>query len=250
MQQQIVNPTYYDIVYQGYDYELDVETLSRFCETGGANFSNLLEIGCGTAKHTALLARKFENVFAIDIDSAMVKKAEQYLSELEIKNVSLFHLSALELPTIDLPLCSVACAFFNVINYILDFESLVKLFSNVAQSLVASGIYIFDCLDTSQAYQEQSFTHFKYDLNEIKITRDVKSFYDTKSKMLKVDETYTNFMLHSSASYKQVYRLWDRDEIIQALEQANLELILCDNKKSVNSNYKKQNQLIYFVKKG
>lgn len=116
---------YYDIIYQDYDYELDALTLEHYRQAFHLNNSSLLEIGCGTGRHTTLLSKYFESIYAIDIDPSMIERAKCRIEEEKIKNVSFSHCSALEIqPT----LCDMACAFFNVINYLLEFNDLV-LFS-------------------------------------------------------------------------------------------------------------------------
>jgi len=48
------------------------------CETfGGLRFDSVLEIGCGTGKNTALLARIARRVHAIDLSPAMIARARQ-----------------------------------------------------------------------------------------------------------------------------------------------------------------------------
>lgn len=55
-----------------------------------------LELGCGTGRVTAALARRFEAVTAVDISTAHLAKANSYFHEKQLGNIALHQLRAVE----------------------------------------------------------------------------------------------------------------------------------------------------------
>lgn len=240
---------YYDLIHANYDYDLDIEIVDTFCKDHNLNVLYLLEVGCGTGRHTALLSKRISSIFAIDIDSHMIESAKKYIQTLGIQNVLFFHLSALDLRKININPCNIACSFFNVINYLLDFDSLVQFFSGISVSLTSSGVLIFDSLDASKKYEENASFVFTYETSGTKIVRNIVSLYNSTNQTLHVNEKYSRLTDNNISVDKITYKIWNREQVEKAACLAGFRPFFFSKKIDVNSKYKKTNQSIFIMKK-
>lgn len=241
---------YYDIIHQDYDYHLDLAIVENCISTYNLPSNNLLEVGCGTGKHTALLSKLFQKISAFDSDIQMIQRAKEYIDNLTLKNIQFFCGSALELRKFKLPPFDVSCAFFNVINYVLDFDALTQLFTSVAYSITSSGVWIFDCLDSQREYEPKASFDFLYEMNDQKYRRKVQSEYTLANQILHVHESYSGLFNQSICVHEQIYKLWDLDLIEKAACLAGLRTVVLSKKAEMNPAYRKKNQILFIMKKG
>jgi ubiquinone/menaquinone biosynthesis C-methylase UbiE len=237
---------YYDIIYRDYDYALDTETLEYYRQAFHLNNSSLLEIGCGTGRHTALLSKYFTSIYAIDIDPCMIERAKLRIEQEKITNVSFSNCSALDL---DPTPSDMACAFFNVINYILDFNDLILFFDRIARSLLPQGIFVFDSLDATNNYGEKASSTITYDFDNQKCFRSVSTVYDREKQTLHNKEEYRGLSGTLPSLYEATYKLWTQVQIEQAAEQVGLMPLLYSKKIDLNPHYQKKNQVLFVVQK-
>jgi len=238
----------YDTLYEGYDYDIDLQVLIELCLFHEIRFDSILEVGCGTGKHTSLLAKYFKHVMAIDNDPQMIEKARDRLLLQDVHNVSLIYRSALDLTNGESPSCNIACSLFNVVNYVTDKESLGLFFQGIASALKPQGFYVFDCLDSSKNYTEKFVSNKTYDLDGLQCICDTETTYDQENKKLSVLETYL-ISNRSHAYYQQSYKMWDPKELIEAAENSGFDLLFYKKKKEIHSLYTKENQIFMVFKK-
>jgi ubiquinone/menaquinone biosynthesis C-methylase UbiE len=95
---------FYDVVGNSYDrspyflacdplYEAEIVRL-----TGGRRLSRVLELGCGTGKQTVVIAPRVEELLAIDISAASLKRAVTRCERAGIRNVRFLEQSIVRLP--------------------------------------------------------------------------------------------------------------------------------------------------------
>jgi SAM-dependent methyltransferase len=238
---------YYDTVYQDYDYALDVDFLNGYCTSHHLQCSNLLEVGCGTGRHTALLANHSKSVFAIDNDPHMIEVARQYILKRGITNVNFLCLSALDLKKCGLSLCDISCSLFNVINYVLDYDSLMSFFTAISATMTPSGIFLLDCLDSGTKYNNHTSAVFTYLANDQKLTRTIESAYNPDNQTLLVKENYLSLSEENECVH--TFKLWSREQIEQAAKLAGFKINIYSKKQNINSDYKKQNQVMFLMEK-
>lgn len=133
---------YYDEFYRTKDYvaECDyVEGLLR--KFGRRKRGVLLDLGCGTAGHSVILARRGWKVHAIDRSPTMLKIARRKARE---KGARInFHES--DIRTFSLgEKADAAIAMFAVVSYLTTSEKLLQFFTNVARHLKPGASFIFD----------------------------------------------------------------------------------------------------------
>jgi len=93
----------------------------------------VLDLGCGTGRHTKVLQRRRANVYGIDLSRKMIKIAKN-----EVKSVKLVIGSAYNLPY------KSGCFDLVVAGLVADyFEDLDKAFREIYRVLKKSGIFIF-----------------------------------------------------------------------------------------------------------
>jgi len=134
---------YYDQLFGTKEYGQETSCVLKMAAANRSGaLSKILEIGCGTARHTLELASRNIPVFAVDIDPHMLAKARENIDASGLANITLHHGPVDTLAERDFPL---ALALFNVITYIPDQEGLRAFMLNVYEKLVPGGMFIFDC---------------------------------------------------------------------------------------------------------
>ncbi len=240
---------YYDIIHENYDYTLDIQFLINYLKSYDINPRRVLEIGCGTGKHTVLLSRSFSSVYAIDQDPEMILRATHYLSQQNIQNVHLFHSSAENLLSLRLAPFSCTCAFFNVINYILDVNALNQFFRAVSTSITTSGMYFFDCLDARQSYKPKALFEASYGKGEHTFFRRTTSTYNSKTQMLHVSENYYSPIDQKPYICQQTYKIWGQDELTSSAQAFGFQTLVCQAKVDIHPGYQKKNQFLFIMQK-
>lgn len=213
---------YYDILFKDKDYQKDV---LRYIDCLGDQYdkgSSILEIGCGTGGHTAVLASYFDQVYAHDIDDQMIERA---IAKNTQSNV---HFIPGSLDKADcLKNLKSACAFFNVINYILTPDDLETFFRNILSRLNSGDSFIFDMwhgekMLTKPYYEEERIHHTQ----EIKIRQIIQTTVNQMNKIVNMKyvlyDFNTNQIVESTSS---VFKAWTVQELKDIVTKINLGTI-------------------------
>jgi len=138
---------YYDLVvgHKGYnkDYATEVEFIHNLVETYTTEAKSILDLGCGTGYHAALLAQKGYSVHGVDLSAEMLEQAK---TRIEGETVP----SSLSFSQGDICEIRLNCQFdvilalFHVVNYQATNQNLLATFATVKNHLKAGGIFICD----------------------------------------------------------------------------------------------------------
>jgi SAM-dependent methyltransferase len=129
----------YDFINREKDYSAEVDTVLKAALLLGQDRpETLLEVGCGTGNHSALFAERSLSVTAVDTDPEMIRVMQS-------KNIPGVTVVEGTVDGVAQRGFDVACAMFNVINYVSDEPLLLGLFREVHERLSDHGVFVFDC---------------------------------------------------------------------------------------------------------
>jgi SAM-dependent methyltransferase len=128
---------YFDRLTSHKDYGAEVDALVRFIrQMTPRPDPRILDVGCGTGTHAALLADRGYDVTAIDLAPDMVRQAQAKTRALKVVCGDIS-----ELPDSGFSVC---VSLFNVVNYIESLEALVAFFVEVAERLSDGGVFVVE----------------------------------------------------------------------------------------------------------
>src|SRR5688500_8739032 len=81
---EIFGPTYadaYDVLYAEKDYEAECDAIELLAERHGSGSATVLDLGCGTGRHTVILAGRGKVVTGVDISPDMLEHAQRRAAE-------------------------------------------------------------------------------------------------------------------------------------------------------------------------
>ncbi len=136
---------YYDLLYQDKDYAGEVDYVIRLLKQYARNASSLLELGCGTGHHAALLVEQGYTVHGIDNSESMLGAAAVRRDALPAALAGRLRFSRGDVCTfrIDTTFDAVL-SLFHVVSYQTGNNDLIAMFKNVASHLNPGGIFVFD----------------------------------------------------------------------------------------------------------
>ena len=178
---------YYDLIHSQKDYNKETEiVLDITSKYHQRPIKKVLDVGCGTGKHSVALEKLGLDVIAIDTSPLMIEYARMDNGDNKIRYIA-GSVSDLNTNNFD-----IAVSLFYVINHILTINQLIGFFRAISERLVTKGIYIFDCW------------------NGITAIRDLP--YNTSSETFKSNGTEitvqttaeTNFMNQETVLHKKV----------------------------------------------
>ena len=138
---------YYDLLYRNKEYVEEVDYVVRVLQGLRKSECSLLDMGCGTGKHAALLQERGFAVTGVDISDTMLEQARRNFGEMadfiksDIRGLNLDR-------TFD-----VIISLFHVISYQVSDEDLDATFNSVFRHLNPGGYFIFDC----RPYNKKSY---------------------------------------------------------------------------------------------
>src|SRR5690242_3859161 len=124
----------------------DLDQLATERTLAGHTYQNVMEMGCGTGKNTALLSRIGRRILAVDFSPGMLRQAK---TKIEAENV-LFVVADLtngwpcKTETFDLIVCNL------VLEHV---EDLFPIFTQASQVLTDGGIFFISELHPFRQYQ-------------------------------------------------------------------------------------------------
>lgn len=128
---------YYDSIYSWKDYEVEAKRLMEIIDSEKKSVGDdLLEVGCGTAKHLSYLKKKF-SCEGLDINEGILKIAEKQNPELQFSNEDMTNFDLGK--KFDVILC-----LFSSIGYVKTHDNLKKTIENFSKHLKKGGILIIE----------------------------------------------------------------------------------------------------------
>ncbi|RGY97813.1 class I SAM-dependent methyltransferase [Clostridium sp. AM58-1XD] len=213
----------YDLFMDNIPYEEWCEYLSGLLRKYGIEDGLVLDLGCGTGTLTELLAEKGYDMIGVDVSEEMLQIAmdKRALSGHDILYL-LQDMREFELYGTVRAVVSIC----DSLNYIMDYEDLVHVFSLVNNYLDPEGIFIFD-LNTVYKYEhllgDQTIAE---DREESSFIWD--NFYDEEEQINEYDlnlfirEEGNRYRKYTETHYQKAYTL---ETVRQALQEAGLKFM-------------------------
>lgn len=155
---------YYDLIYSWKDYKSESNKIKSLIKKYKKSDGNdLLEVACGTGKHTQYLKDSF-SILATDANKNMLSFAHKNNPGITFKQVDMIHLNLGK--TFDIIIC-----LFSSIGYVKTYKNLNKTIKNFSQHLNKGGVIIIEPWLTQSSYITGFPTMTTYDGENIKIAR-------------------------------------------------------------------------------
>lgn len=217
----------YDLIYKDKDYKTECDFLETiFKKYSQLEVKDILDIACGTGKHSIEMARRGYNLTGNDISYEMIKHAKEKAFSAGT-NIN-FTNSPMEMFVSNQQYDSVIC-MFSSIDYLTEDTQLEKLFSGVARHLRKGGLFIFDFWNGSAVLRILPSTRIKHIEDEgRRIIRIAQPELDTLNDICRIHyrimEIRNNVFDEIEETHNIRY-LFPR-EITRRLKNAGFEVLL------------------------
>lgn len=136
---------YYDLLYQDKDYAGEVAFISGLLGEYAPAARSILELGCGTGRHAAMLAQQNLTVHGMDLSEEMLEAAQERKRSLTNLIGERLHFSRGDVRNF----CAgeqydAVISLFHVVSYQSTNDDVLAMFKNVAAHLKSSGVFVFD----------------------------------------------------------------------------------------------------------
>ncbi len=233
---------YYDLLYQDKDYKKECDfLLSVIKKHSPIEVRSILSLGCGTANHDIILARKGFKITGIDRSKKMIKIAEEKAKkenldiEFKIADITDFKINK----KLDF-----AMAMFNVVGYLTENMQMEKMLKNINRVLKKSALFVFDCWYGPAVLKSRPENREK----EIRkgFIRKTTQKLDIEKSIIDINfEMLENGKFLAKENHKM--RFWYLKELEYFLEENDFELIKVCNFLDLNSKISEDNWNIFVI---
>ena len=146
---------YYDLLYKDKNYTSEANYVVQLIRANHKTATQILELGCGTGNHAAILCKEKYSVTGLERSAEMVELAKQ-------KKIENFEPIVADITNFSINnKFDVAVSLFHVISYLTSNNQLVECFNTVNKHLNEKGIFIFDVWYTPAVYMQKPETRVK-----------------------------------------------------------------------------------------
>lgn len=237
---------YYDLLYQDKDYKKECDfLLSVIKKYSPIEVRSILSLGCGTANHDIILAKKDFKITGIDRSEKMIKiakekaKKENLDIEFKIADITDFKINKK---------FDFAMAMFNVAGYLTENMQMEKMLKNTNQVLKSGALFVFDCWYGPAVLKNRPVNKKRKIGSELvrRTTQKLdieKSIIDINFEIFKKGNG--DFKKITSENHK--IRFWYLPELTYFLDKNGFELIKVCNFLDLNSKISEDNWNIFVI---
>ena len=136
---------YYDLLYRDKDYSAEASYVLGLVRRVVPNPQTVLELGCGTGQHAALLAEQGLSVTGVDMSASMLNGAEERRAGLRTDLQSRITLRHGDIRTLRLEQrFDAVISLFHVISYQTGNDDLLRTFTTAREHMTPNGCFVFD----------------------------------------------------------------------------------------------------------
>jgi SAM-dependent methyltransferase len=137
---------YYNLLYRDKDYESEAKFVCQLLQTEAPETRSLLELGCGTGVHAAILAKLGYEVYGVDLSVDMLAEAKKRSQNLPATLASKLKFAQGDIRTVRLgQKFDAIISLFHVFSYQTTNHDLQAAFATAKAHLKPGGLLIFDC---------------------------------------------------------------------------------------------------------
>ncbi len=137
---------YYNLLYQDKDYASEAKFVHQLLQSHVPGTKTILELGCGTGTHAALLAEAGYEVYGVDLSSDMLEQAKARSRSLPPALASKLNFTQGDIRTVRVEReFDAVISLFHVFSYQTTNQDLQAAFETAKAHLKPGGILIFDC---------------------------------------------------------------------------------------------------------
>lgn len=214
---------YYESVYALKDYRKEVDVILQLQRKYAPNVKSILDFGCGTGKHDALLTEYGFEVTGLDKSDSMLKLAKKRGSDNKSRFLHIDQTSKIKDGSIDL-----GVSLFDVFSYLTTDEDLNRFFELMKQKTKSSAPLIFDfwylpaVIHLKPETRKKVFSH-----QNQTITRISESSLDCNNSCVSANHDFyvlENEQLVDNFSESHLMRCFTKNEIDLILSQFGYKL--------------------------
>jgi SAM-dependent methyltransferase len=128
---------YYNLLYKDKDYRGEADYVTGLIKSHAPNAKELLDLGCGTGLHDALLAQRGFRITGVDMSEDMLETARNNNPGIDFIRSDIRSLS-LERSF------DAVVSLFHVVSYMTSNDDLQRMFTVVSDHLKPEGAFVFD----------------------------------------------------------------------------------------------------------
>lgn len=164
---------YYDLLYKDKDYTAEAKYVHQLLQKYAGQAQSILELGCGTGIHAALLAEMGYEICGVDFSSEMLARAKKRVGELPPQHAQKLQFLHADIRNLRLNRqFDAVISLFHVISYQTTNADLQATFATAKTHLKSGGAFIFDYWYGAAVLSERPTIRIKrFEDNEIAITR-------------------------------------------------------------------------------
>ena len=226
---------YYDLLYKDKNYVGEVAYITNLLKAYGKDSKRILELGCGTGKHAALLASNGYYVYGIDKSKAMLEIARNRVSAntSEYESDSNIHFNQADITCFDLhEKFDAVISLFHVMSYQTTEAGISQVLMNVARHLKKDGIFIFDTwYGPAVLWQKPEVRVRRLGDEKVLVTRIAEPILKDNDNIC---EVHYDIFVKNKASGRicviqevHVMRYWFLPEVRRLAESCGFELLDC-----------------------
>lgn len=177
---------YYNIIYRDKNYIGECNFLEKvFKGYSKRKIRSVLDLGCGTGKHTLILAKRKYKMVGMDLSLNMLDLARKR-SEKEGVKIDFFQG---DIKNFDFKKkFDAAISMFTVIGYLTENKDLISAFKSINNHLKRGGLFVFDCWFGPAVIVQKPQNRMKIiENNDEKIIRFVNSSLDVLNQTVDVN---------------------------------------------------------------
>lgn len=184
---------YYDLLYRDKDYQGEADFIAQALSHHVVKGSAILELGCGTGKHAALLAEKGYHVHGIDQSAEMLAAANARIATLPKAIGERLGYAMGDVRNYETPQrFDVVASLFHVASYQTSNDDLLAMVHTAARHLNPGGVFLFDYWYGPAVLSDRPVVRSKHmESDAIDVTRVATPTMDAERSVVDVDYQVT-----------------------------------------------------------